>query len=422
MDLLKFFQLLRDPGRIRRRAKKVFRQWRARRYRAKLDSAGIEWIAVTGSCGKSTTARLLAGVLSRHGACPEPEPESNYTGTVPLSILRVKTTDRYVVQEIGTHMPGSIKKLAGMVRPRIGIIMNVGTDHYTQFGGQDAIAEEKAALARSLPADGVAILNADDPRVAAMASDTAARVVTFGIEQDADFRAREVSAAWPEPAAFVLEHEGRTYPVRTRMFGAHLVPNVLATLAAAHHAGVSMEDAIEGVAQVEPIDGRMSEVKTSGGATFIRDDLKAPWWALELAVDFLRDANAKKKVLVLGEMSDNPGNKGRKFRRLINGTLDHVDLIVVAGPAIAKLNKSLREHSKVKVCQTVREASGFLDTILGPGDLVVLKGRLQDHLERLAHCRVGIVGCWRSRCGRIIQCSNCDLLETPAEPEDAVPH
>ena len=267
-------RLARRPGDIIVRFRKIALQRRALRHRIRLgrEQSAICWIGVTGSCGKSTTCRILAQMLAKHAPCRLPNLLWNYTGTVPLAILNVTAEDRYVVQEIATHVPGSIERICKMYLPQIGVVMNVGTDHYTQFGGEEAIAQEKAALVRALPADGVAILNADDSRVAAMAKDTVARPVTFGIENAATYRARDVSAAWPRGVSFVLEHDGQTHHVETGLFGAHFAPNVLASLATAHTAGMPLEDAVAALGDVEPLEGRMSEVKAPDGVTFIRDD------------------------------------------------------------------------------------------------------------------------------------------------------
>ncbi|MEZ5329322.1 MAG: Mur ligase family protein [Verrucomicrobiales bacterium] len=199
---------------------------------------------MTGSCGKSTTCQILAQILSNQAPCRIPNLLWNYTGTVPLAILKVTSEDRYVVQEIATHVPGSIERICKMYLPQIGVVMNVGTDHYTQFGSQERIAFEKAALVRALPADGVAVLNADDPRVIAMASVSPACAVTFGIKKEATYRARDVTAAWPQGLSFILEHHGENHRVETGLFGVHFAPNVLASLATAHTAGMPLEDAI----------------------------------------------------------------------------------------------------------------------------------------------------------------------------------
>ena len=414
-----------SPQGLLRRAKKIALQWRATRHRKKLGKVSdTQWIAITGSCGKSTTARILSMILSRHGRCAVSDERHNYTGTVPQAILKVDSQEEYVVQEIGTHVPGSIAKLCKMVQPQIGLITNVGTDHYTQFGSEDAIANEKADLVRSLPAKGIAILNSDDPRVAAMRSETKARVVSYSEgNASADYVAMEVSSSWPQPLTFVLKCERGEYRVTTQLFGKHLVSSVLASLACAIELGVPAEVALEVIKDVAPVEGRMSRGSDGKGVSFIRDDVKAPWWALPFTKEFLEDAVAKRKILVIGEMSDNPGNKKRKFSRFLTSMYESVDLIAVVGPGIRKVNKTVLENDKVMAFGTVKEASLGLDEVLRAGDLVVLKGMIGDHLERIYHARNQEVGCWQTRCGLSVQCSKCEQLSVnvaPAESSEAL--
>lgn len=407
-----------------RRARKCLLQFKALRHRRRLGKnvPDQQWIAVTGSCGKSSTARLLSQVLSAEGECSPPNENWNYTGTVPLAILQVKASQRFVVQEVATHLPGTIKRLCRLVQPRVGIVMNVGTDHYSSFKSIENIAVEKADLVRALPSDGIAVLNADDPNVLAMAAASRARVVTFGLSEGADFRAENVRSRWPEPLSFALVHGGTKHDVVTRLHGRHLAPNVLAGLAAAHAAGMPLAKAVRAVRDVEPVSGRMSELRSPDGVAFIRDDFKAPWWGIPLTLEFLADASAGRKIAVLGAMSDNPGNKGRKFRRLIAMAAEIADVVVLVGEAAGELNEQLRGVPKIKPMPDIAAARTFLDDFLRRGDLVLLKGMLADHLERLAWARSREVGCWRARCGRKIQCSACEFLRTVAEPNEPIPH
>lgn len=325
------------------------------------------------------------------------------------------------MQEIGTHVPGTIAALCDMVQPGIGVVMNVGTDHYSMFKSEEAIATEKADLVRSLDAEGVAVINADDAFVSAMAKETKARVVTFGVDSEADFRATEVHSQWPEPLAFSLVFEGGIYPVTTKLHGKHFAPNVLAAMAAACAVGLSIEQVVAAVGDAEPVSGRMSEVKAPDGVSFIRDDFKAPWWGIPLAIEFLQDSNAQRKILILGEMSDNPGNKGRKFRRLVNSAVEIADLVVVVGSAAGELNQQLKGKDNVRPAATISAARDLLSEYLRSGDLVLIKGMLADHLERLAWDHTTEVGCWRSRCGINKQCSTCLHLAVPAAAGDPLP-
>lgn len=405
-----------------RRRRKWWLQRKARSYRKKLRKiSDAQWIGVTGSCGKSTTTRLLAHLLGKKADCPLPNEAWNYTGTVPLAILSVQPTQDFVVQEIGTHVPGTIAKLCEMIQPDVGVVMNVGTDHYSMFKGIEGIAHEKADLVRALGPENIVVLNVDDVHVSAMAKLATAKVVTFGVDSQADFRAMDVSSQWPEPLSFNLVHKGARYPVSTILHGKHLAPNVLAAMAAACSVGLEIDDVVQFIKDAEPVSGRMSEVRAADGVTFIRDDFKAPWWGIPLAIEFLDEAIATRKIAVLGEMSDNPGNKGRKFRRLVKSAAEVADLVVIVGAAAGELNQQLKNAENIKAVATVSAAREFLAETLVRGDLVLLKGMLADHLERLAWAHTTEVGCWRERCRRNIPCSKCDLMAVPAESGDPLP-
>ena len=370
----------------------------------------MNWIGITGSCGKSTTARVTASILSRFGKCTIPT-LANLPDEVPICVLRVAPDSRFVVQEIGTTKKGYIRRSCEIVQPEVGIVTNVGTDHYSQFKDEELIAEEKADLVRSLPTEGCAVLNADDQRVMAMASHAKCRVVTFGSGgSGADYRVEQVSANWPRTLSFTLVHDGRELAVKTSLLGRHFVPNVVAGIACAHELGLPIAEVIDAVKNVRPLPGRMSEVVASNGITFIRDDAKAPWWTLELILEFARDAEATRKLLVIGEISDNPGNKGRKFRRFLNHARECFDRIVVTGVACEQLNSSLRQAEDLEAISSIADVHHFLSKELAPGDLVILKGQLADHLERLAHARAMDVQCWVGRCGRNISCASCNSL------------
>ncbi len=154
------------------------------------------FIAVTGSCGKTTAKELIAGVLSskfRGSKSPEDLNQHYHTAT---ALLSVRPGDRFNVQEvgIGKYCAGMIDVSVGMIRPQIGVVTKIGSDHISAFGSQDAIAREKRRLIESLPASGTAVLNADDALVLAMRDQCRGRVLTYGVAPDANVRAENISA------------------------------------------------------------------------------------------------------------------------------------------------------------------------------------------------------------------------------------
>src|SRR5262245_8454281 len=155
----------------------------------------VTFIGVTGSCGKTTTTRLIQGILSRNAKC-HTGMERNRPGHVAKTVSTIPLSARFCVQELSGERSGMIAKSVSVLRPNIGVVINVAGDHYKAFRNLEATAAEKGTLIEKLPKSGIAILNADDPRVRLMAARTQARVLTFGISPNADIRAIEVSSRW----------------------------------------------------------------------------------------------------------------------------------------------------------------------------------------------------------------------------------
>jgi aminoacyl-tRNA hydrolase len=407
----------RLASRRRELAKRVL-AWRAALHRRRLDGV-VTFVAITGSTAKTTTRDLVAAVLSVAGPVHRARKPANLIPSNVRLVLAARPTDPYCVVETPTARPGYVARSLRFVRPRIGIVTNVGTDHRANFGSVDAIAEEKGTLVAALPADGVAILNADDPRVLAMRSRTAGRVVTYGRSSAADVRGEDVGGAWPERLSFTARYGGEAVRVRTLLCGEHWVSAVLAALAAGVAEGIPLEAAAEAVGRVEPAPGRLSVVAHDDGVTFIRDDQKAPLPSIAPALDFLRSARALRKIAVIGTVSDYPGSSRSCYRRVARAAAEAADLVIFAGPR-ASLGLRGRRHpaDPILTFHSVRDASSYLDGVLRPGDLVLLKGsNTADHLQRIVLARTQEVSCWRGRCGKTRFCDHCRLLTAaPAGP------
>ena len=199
-------------------------------------------VAVTGSNGKTTTKDLLAAVLAtRLETVANPASYNNEVG-LPLTLARIEPGTQAVVVEMGARGPGHIAALARLARPAVGVVLNVGESHLGMFGSREAIAKAKGELVEALPPDGTAVLNADDPQVAAMAGRTVARVVSFG-QAAGEVRAAGVELDGDGRALFLLHTPAGTAPVVLPAPGEHLVGCALAAAAAAHVLGVGPDDA-----------------------------------------------------------------------------------------------------------------------------------------------------------------------------------
>ncbi len=346
----------------------------------------VTFIGVTGSCGKTTTKELIAAVLAtRMSGRRTP---GNLTGSPYLerTVVRTRPWDGFCVVEtpIGGGSGGErFDAILRMTRPQIGVVTVIGTDHLSQFRSAEAIAEMKGRLVEELPPEGTAVLNADDPLVRAMAARTRARVITYGLAGDAALRATEVSARWPERLSFTARHGDEEAEVRTQLCGAHLLSNVLAALAVGVAAGVPLAEAATAAATVPPFAQRLSPVEHPDGYTILRDDIKAPLWSIPAALDVVRDARAERKVVVLGTISDYPGNSERTYARVARAALEAAGLVVFVGNNSAKGLKARRHDGDeaVQAFYSVEAATGFLRQALRPGDLVLLKGSEIDRFD-----------------------------------------
>ena len=207
---------------------------------------GATVVGITGSSGKTSTKDLTAQVMERHGPTIAPEGSLNNEIGLPLTVLRADESTRYLVLEMSARGIGHIAYLTGIAPPKIAAVLNVGRAHAGEFGSIDAVAKAKGEIVEALPdaaAGGVAILNADDPNVAAMAPRTAARVVTTSVdpECDADLKATDLTLDDLGRASFTLHTRAGSAPVTLTLHGGHHVANALAAAAVATELGMDVQ-------------------------------------------------------------------------------------------------------------------------------------------------------------------------------------
>ncbi len=386
----------------------------ARSYRPLL--ARTCFIGVTGSCGKTTAKRLIGAVVSLRGRTRVSWTLTNGPDRIPDTMLTVTPWHKYCVQEMGGFAPGILSRSASLVRPRIGVVMHVGFDHYSAFRGLRNTAREKATLVARLPADGTAILNADDPWVLAMRGLTRAKVITFGLSSEAAVRGSRVSSVWPEPLSLTAGDGSEEVRVRTRLYGEHWASAVLAALAVGRAVGIPLSAAARAIEGVEPSEGRMSVVRPEGGPVFLLDTWKSPSWTIPAVNRFLSVIRGVPRTLVVGTISDFPGDQRRVYRRLARESLCAADSVIFVGPNAHSASKAGQGVSggRLRTFETIRELAAVFRASLAPGDLVVLKGSGRDHLERLALDRVDTIRCWRSDCRLPLPCHRCRFRSKPS--------
>jgi UDP-N-acetylmuramoyl-tripeptide--D-alanyl-D-alanine ligase len=270
------------------------------------EAGNLRVVGITGSNGKTTTKNLLGAIFSAEGPTVAPRESFNNQVGAPVSMLRVEADTRYLVVEMGASGIGDIARLVRIVRPDISIVLKVGLAHAGEFGGIEATQRAKSEIVTELTPADVAILNADDNRVAAMAELTAAQVRWFGLGPAADVRAENVRASG-DGTVFTIVTGSERAEVRLRILGEHHVMNALAALSAATTLGVPLARAVAAIQEVARAERwRMEVLQPGGGITVINDAYNASPDSMAAALKTLAQIRrpGERTVAVLGEMAE----------------------------------------------------------------------------------------------------------------------
>ena len=281
---------------------------------------GLRIVGITGSNGKTTTKNLLARILEPEGPTVSPKASFNNEVGAPLTMLRVSEETEFLVSEFGASAPGAIAHLAGLVEPDIGVVLMVGMAHAGGFGGIEATFHAKSELVRALRPGGLAVLNADDARVAAMAPIAAERgvaVAWFGRGADAEVRADDVEVT-ASGTTCVVTVDAESAPLRLRVLGEHHVMNALAAITAATALGVSLSACIERLETVEIAERWRMQPLGSDRVRIINDAYNASPDSMAAALRTLAQITGpgERMVAVLGAMSELGDYAGEEHDRV----------------------------------------------------------------------------------------------------------
>jgi UDP-N-acetylmuramoyl-tripeptide--D-alanyl-D-alanine ligase len=347
--------------------------------------------AITGSAGKTTTKDLTAQLAETLGPTVSPRNSLNNEIGVPLTALRVTAHTRYLICEMAARGTGHIAMLCQITPPALGAVLCVGNAHAGEFGSIDAVAKAKAELPAALPASGVAVLNADDPRVLAMADSTAARVVTFGRSPAADVRAADVTLDELGRPGFRLHTPGGSAPVALRLHGEHHVTNALAAAALAGELGMPADAIAAGLsAAVSRSAWRMEVTERDDGVTVINDAYNANPESMRAALNALAVmARGRRGFAVLGQMTE-LGEAAEQFHRQTGQLAAEsgvAGLVVVGAGAVPMLAGAAAVPAWRGELLRVADAPAALQALrerLRTGDVVLVKASHSIGLEALA--------------------------------------
>ena len=389
------------------RLARLWRQTRARRTRV---------VAVVGSFGKSTTVGAVSAVL---GVRPHAAMLRNAWSAVALAVLRVRPAQRHAVIEVGIAAPGQMAQYARVVRPDIVVVTSIGSEHNRSLVTLEVTRAEKARMVGALAPSGVAVLNGDDPNVMWMAGQTRARVVTFGFGAQCDVRASDFRLEWPAGSRFRVSALGEERDVAVRFLGRHLVYPALAAIAVAKLEGVALDAALPLLQAVPPVPGRMQPVPLPNGAIVLRDDCKSVLETMHAALDVLADIPAPRRIVVFGDVAEPPSNQRPLYQDLGRRVAAIAAHFVVVGHGLQRYAGGAKRAGMPPEAihdggRMPRQAAAVLARLLQPGDVVLIKGRDTQMLDRvrliLEGRRVGcdIVFCSLHRSS----CEGCPMLES----------
>ena len=343
----------------------------------------IRTIAVTGSVGKTTTKRAIAGVLASGYRVLESAGNRNTEIGLPLTLLELHPAHQRLVLEMGMYAQGDIRLLCELAQPDVGVVTNIGPTHLERLGTMERIVDAKAELVESLPPEGGAVLNADDPRVSSMRPRTQARVVTYGVDSPADCRAQNIERYGLNGIGFTLCWEGRTVPVRTPLQGRHSAYTALAAATVALLDGMSLHEVAEALGSLEDA-GRITVRSTPGGATLLDDSYNASPASMKAALDLLADMPGT-RVAVLADMLELGECEGPGHQEVGRRAAETANVLFAIGPRSRLIAEAARDAGLVLVrhFDTKEEAYEPLKELSAADTFILLKGSRGMALDQL---------------------------------------
>ncbi|HET7018087.1 MAG TPA: UDP-N-acetylmuramoyl-tripeptide--D-alanyl-D-alanine ligase [Streptosporangiaceae bacterium] len=348
-------------------------------------------VGITGSAGKTTTKDLVAQLSRTLGPTVAPKNSFNNEIGHPLTVLRADERTRYLIAELAARGPGHIAALCEITPPRYGAVLCIGNAHADSFGTMAQIAQAKSELPAALPADGVAVLNADDPLVAAMADLTAAKVVTFGRSDRAQIRATEVELDRLSRPRFMLTMPDGTARVELQLSGEHNVTNALAAAGLASQLGLGAEAIGAGLtAAVAQSKWRMAISERADGVIVVNDAYNSSPEAVAAALAAVRVmAVGRRAYAVLGRMAE-LGERSREFHEqagVIAARTGLAGIIAVGDEAAPILTGAKSEpgfNGELVAVPDDQSAIAAITERLKPGDVVLVKASRAAGLQTVA--------------------------------------
>jgi UDP-N-acetylmuramoyl-tripeptide--D-alanyl-D-alanine ligase len=344
-------------------------------------------IGITGSAGKTTTKEMIATLIGVERRTWKSWGNFNNQIGAPLCLDNTPDEAEVVVSEIGMNHKGEIAEIAGLMRPDVGVYTNVAPVHIEFFGTIEKIAEAKRELLENLAPAGIVVVNADNEHVVRISADYEGPKVTYGIENEAQYRAIRLQERGLLGTRFTVAAEGSEHELDLVLPGRHNLENLLAAIATARAAGISWEGIEKGVAQIKPAYHRGVIIRWRG-ATIYDDTYNSNPYALAATLELMTQAEAGgRRIAVIGDMLE-LGEQELQFHRDSGRNIPRqIDVIAGVGSRTKALLEGAREarfdDASLHHFDEAMAAGAFLRDFIREGDLVLLKGSRGVGLDRI---------------------------------------
>jgi len=346
-------------------------------------------IGVAGSNGKTTVKEMLSAILAQKGPCLATRGNLNNHLGVPMTLLRLTETHSSAVIEMGANRRGDVEQLVQIARPGIGLITNAGAEHLEGFGSLEGAARAEGEMVAGLPSSGIAVINADDAYASLWRASTSAQVSSFGLLQDADFRARDVRCevnAQGFSTRFRLRAPSGGVEISLAVAGRHNVLNALAAAAAAVAAGATLAEVAAGLDSIRAVKGRLQFKRTSAGAWLVDDSYNANPSSARAALEVLSELPGR-RWMVLGDMAELGAFAEDSHREL--GELAHalgIEKLYTFGELAALAAESF--GAGAERFNDAAELARSLNAAITPDVRLLIKGSRVNRLERVVDALV----------------------------------
>ncbi len=347
-------------------------------------------VAITGSTGKTTTKEMIATFLGLRFQVAKSLGNYNNELGLPISLVGLEDNHEVAVMELGMSHTGDIRFLAELAEPNIGVVTNVGPVHLEYFKSIDAIASAKMELVEKLNPEGVLVLNADDDRVCKFGKSYSGKVVTFGISEDADYRASNLQSKTAGSFNFDLKAEGRLVNMNLPFPGIHNVSNALAAIVVARQLDIHIDEISGALSNLSPLAQRSEIINLPKEITLINDCYNSNPLGLESMLRVLGEwPSGGQKILVVGEMLELGPTTPEWHQKLgeMVARMGQVDwLLAVQGEAQGFIQGACRggfPGSRTHFFDEAEQAGEFLVLLTKPKDIILIKGSRDVHLEKV---------------------------------------